>query len=136
MDISVLADPSITFELPLQGLVRGSMYALMGVGLSLIFGILGIVNFAHGELYMLGAYVMYFVSVALGLPFAVGIAAAAVLALLVVGMLLERGLIEPLRRRAGRECILDSFVLTIGVMVILQNLALVFLLSAAWASPS
>ena len=36
------------------------MYALMGVGLALIFGILGIVNFAHGELFMLGTYAMFF----------------------------------------------------------------------------
>ncbi len=126
MDLSLLADPAILVELLLQGLVRGAMYALMGVGLSLIFGILGIVNFAHGELYMIGAYVMYAVSVALKLPFVLGIAAAA-LVLLVVGMLIERGLVAPLRRRAGRDWLLDSFVLTIGLMVILQNGALMLL---------
>ena len=57
MDLSLLLDPAILSELVFQGLVRGAMYALMGVGLALIFGILGIVNFAHGELFMLGAYV-------------------------------------------------------------------------------
>ncbi|MBX6320730.1 MAG: branched-chain amino acid ABC transporter permease [Rhodospirillaceae bacterium] len=126
MDLSLLADPAILVELLLQGLVRGAMYALMGVGLSLIFGILGIVNFAHGELYMIGAYVMYAVGVVLKLPFVLGIAAAA-LVLFVVGMLIERGLVEPLRRRAGRDWLLDSFVLTIGLMVILQNGALMLL---------
>jgi len=124
MDLSILADPGILVELLLQALVRGSMYALMGAGLSLIFGIIGIVNFAHGELYMIGAYLMYLVSVALGLPFVVGLGAAAA-GLFLVGVLIERGLIEPLRQRAGREWLLDSFVLTIGLMVILQNLALV-----------
>jgi len=124
MDLSMLADPGILVELLLQALVRGSMYALMGAGLSLIFGIIGIVNFAHGELYMIGAYLMYLVSVALGLPFVVGLGAAAA-SLFLVGVLIERGLIEPLRQRAGREWLLDSFVLTIGLMVILQNLALV-----------
>jgi branched-chain amino acid transport system permease protein len=123
LDLSLLADPSILTELVFQGLVRGAMYALMGVGLSLIFGILGIVNFAHGELFMIGTYVMVFVSVLLGLPFILGIAAAGVV-LFFVGVLLERGLVEPLRRRAGRDWLLDSFVLTIGLMVILQNLAL------------
>jgi branched-chain amino acid transport system permease protein len=44
--------------------------------------------------------------------------------LFVVGVLVERGLVEPLRKRAGRDWLLDSFVLTIGLMVILQNLAL------------
>jgi branched-chain amino acid transport system permease protein len=123
MDLSLLADPAILSELIFQGLVRGAMYALMGIGLSLIFGILGVVNFAHGEFFMLGTYAMYFVSAALGLPFVAGVAAAAI-ALFVVGVLVERALLEPLRRRAGRDWLLDSFVLTIGLMVILQNLAL------------
>jgi branched-chain amino acid transport system permease protein len=123
MELSLLADPAILSELIFQGLVRGAMYALMGIGLSLIFGILGVVNFAHGEFFMLGTYAMYFVSVALGLPFVAGVAAAAIV-LFVVGVLVERALLEPLRRRAGRDWLLDSFVLTIGLMVILQNLAL------------
>jgi branched-chain amino acid transport system permease protein len=123
MDLALLADPAILSELIFQGLVRGAMYALMGIGLSLIFGILGVVNFAHGEFFMLGTYAMYFVAVVLGLPFLAGVAAAA-FALFVVGVVVERGLIEPLRRRAGRDWLLDSFVLTIGLMVILQNLAL------------
>jgi branched-chain amino acid transport system permease protein len=123
MELSLLADPAILSELVFQGLVRGAMYALMGIGLSLIFGILGVVNFAHGEFFMLGTYAMYFVSALLGLPFLAGVAAAAI-ALFVVGVLVERALIEPLRQRAGRDWLLDSFVLTIGLMVILQNLAL------------
>jgi branched-chain amino acid transport system permease protein len=123
MDLALLADPAILSELIFQGLVRGAMYALMGIGLSLIFGILGVVNFAHGEFFMLGTYAMYYVSAVLGLPFLAGIAAAAMM-LFVVGVLIERGLIEPLRKRAGRDWLLDSFVLTIGLMVILQNLAL------------
>ena len=84
-----------------------AMCACMGIGLSLIFGILGVVNFAHGEFFMLGTYVMYFVSAALGLPFLAGVAAAAI-ALFVVGVLVERALLEPLRRRAGRDWLLDS----------------------------
>jgi branched-chain amino acid transport system permease protein len=123
MEWSLLLDPAILSELVFQGLVRGAMYALMGVGLALIFGILGIVNFAHGELFMLGAYVMFFCLSVLGLPFVAGVAVAAA-ALFVVGALIERGLIEPLRRRAGRDWLIDSFVLTIGLMVMLQNLAL------------
>jgi branched-chain amino acid transport system permease protein len=123
MELSVLLDPSISVELVLQGVVRGSMYAVMAVGLSLIFGILGIVNFAHGEFFMIGAYVMYFAVSVLALPIAVGLLAAALL-LFVLGMLVERVLIDPLRRRSGRGWLLDSFVLTIGLTVVLQNLAL------------
>jgi branched-chain amino acid transport system permease protein len=124
MDLSLLLEPAVLSELVFQGLVRGAMYALMGIGLSLIFGILGIVNFAHGEFFMLGTYAMYFVAVALGLPFIAGVAAAAFV-LFLVGVIIERGLVEPLRRRAGRDWLLDSFVLTIGLMVMLQNLALI-----------
>ncbi|HLI11230.1 MAG TPA: branched-chain amino acid ABC transporter permease [Alphaproteobacteria bacterium] len=122
MDWSMFADPGVLSDLTLQGLVRGSMYALMGLGLSIIFGILDIVNFAHGELFMIGSYVMYYAIAVLGLPFPVGVAAAAVV-VFVVGVLIERGLVEPLRKRAGREWLMDAFVLTIGLMVILQNAA-------------
>ncbi|MGD9742587.1 MAG: branched-chain amino acid ABC transporter permease [Dongiaceae bacterium] len=122
MDWSMLADPNILTVLVLQGLVRGAMYALMGIGLSLIFGILGVVNFAHGELFMLGSYVMYLVVGILGMPFYLGIVAAAGV-VFVCGVAIERGLVEQLRRRAGRDWISDSFVLTIGLAVVLQNLA-------------
>src|SRR3546814_8397621 len=89
------------------------MYALMASGLSLIFGSMGVKNFSHGELFMIGGYVMFYVTVVLDLPWPVGVVAAA-LVLLVVGMLIERTLIETLRRRAGRDWQLDAFVLKIG----------------------
>lgn len=124
MDYSLLFEPAILSEVLVQGLVRGSMYALMAAGLSLIFGIMGVKNFSHGELFMIGAYVMFFVTAVLGLPWPVGVAAAAVV-LFVFGMLIERTLIETLRKRAGRDWLLDAFVLTIGMLVIMQNLALI-----------
>ena len=122
MDSACSPIPAILSELIFQGLVRGAMYALMGIGLSLIFGILGVVNFAYGEFFMLGTYAMYFVSAALGLPFLAGVAAAAIVPFVRGGW--SSALLEPLRRRAGRDWLLDPFVLTIGLMVILQNLAL------------
>ncbi len=115
---------SVIVQLVLLGLVRGTMYAVMGVGLSVIFGIMGIVNFAHGELFMIGCYIMYFATGMLKLPFPVGIAAAAAL-MFIVGMLLEKGLVSKLREKSGREWLMNSFVLTIGLMVIFQNLALI-----------
>jgi branched-chain amino acid transport system permease protein len=124
MDYSLLFEPAILSEVLVQGLVRGAMYALMASGLSLIFGIMGVKNFSHGELFMIGAYVMFFVTVVLGLPWPLGVAAAA-LVLFVVGMVIERTLIETLRKRAGRDWLLDAFVLTIGMLVIMQNLALI-----------
>src|SRR3546814_14385309 len=98
------------------------MYALMASGLSLIFGIMGVKNFSHGELFMIGGYVMFYVTVVLDLPWPVGVAAAA-LVLLVVGMLIERTLIETPRRRAGRDWQIDAVVLPSGMLVIMQTFA-------------
>ena len=124
MDYSLLFDPGILSLVLVQGVVRGSMYALMAAGLSLIFGIMGVKNFSHGELFMIGTYVMFFVVGILGFPWPLGVAAAAI-TLFFVGMLIERTLIETLRKRAGRDWLLDAFVLTIGMLVVLQNLALI-----------
>ncbi len=123
MDLDLLLNPIILSEILLQGMVRGSMYALMGCGLSLIFGLMGVKNFSHGEFFMLGTYMMYFVAVMMDMPFLAGIFAAAVV-LFIFGMLVERSLIATLRKRAGRDWLLDAFVLTIGMMVVMQNLAL------------
>lgn len=125
MDIAMLMEPAILTQVLIQGLVRGSMYALMAAGLALIFGIMGVKNFAHGELFMIGTYVMFLFTVMLGTPFPIGIAAAAGI-LFLFGFAYERLLVEPLRKRAGRDWLLDAFVLTIGSMVVLQNLALIF----------
>ena len=59
-----------------NAVVLGGTYALLGIGLTLIFGIMRVVNFTHGELYAFGAYTVYLVAAALGLNFFVGLAAA------------------------------------------------------------
>lgn len=123
MDWSIFLDPTVLFDLVLQGIVRGSMYALMGVGLSLIFGIVGVVNFAHGELFMLGSYGIYFLVSVLGMPYPLALLVT-ISCVFFIGLMIEYGLIAPLRRRSGRHWQLDSFVLTIGFGMILQNLAL------------
>ena len=93
------------FGIPLQaflgqlmlGLVNGSFYAMLSLGLAVIFGLLGIVNFAHGALYMIGAYVAWASLEYLGLNYW----AALLLAPLAVGALgavLERTLLKPLYR--------------------------------------
>jgi len=124
MDLALLLEPAVLSQVLVQGIVRGSMYALMASGLSLIFGIMGVKNFSHGELFMIGTYVMFYTVGVLGLPWPIGVIAAAAV-LFVLGMAIERTLIETLRRRAGRDWLLDAFVLTIGMLVVLQNLALI-----------
>lgn len=117
-------DFSILVQFALDGLVNGAMYGLMGMGMALIFGIIGVINLSHGEFFMLGCYIMYFALALLGVPpwIAIGLAAVTLFAF---GMVIERGLISPLRRRLGENWLVDGYVLTIGLMIILQNVALI-----------
>src|SRR5438876_4627290 len=79
-----------------NGLVIGGGYALMGIGLTLIFGIMRVVNFAHGEFYMLGAFLLFSLFGTLGLNFFVA-SAVAIVAVGLAGAVVERVLLRPLR---------------------------------------
>ncbi len=101
----------------LIGLINGSFYALLSLGLAIIFGLLNVVNFAHGALYMLGAFVAWFLAEKAG----VGYWGALILAPLAVGLfgaVIERLL---LRRLAGLDP-LYGLLLTFGIALILQGL--------------
>jgi branched-chain amino acid transport system permease protein len=100
-----------------NGLVSGSFYALLALGLAVIFGMLGVVNFAHGAFYMLGAFGAYVGLQRLGLPFGAALIVVP-LVLAVAGMLLERTLVH---RLAGLDP-LYNFLLTFGVALVLQDL--------------
>lgn len=102
-----------------NGVVTGSTYVLVSVGLTLIFGILGTVNFAHGEFYMLGAYVGIYLVSALGLPIFAAIGAILLLGAL-LGIAVEAILHKPLKNREATSSIISSF----GLGVALQNAAL------------
>ncbi len=103
----------------LNALYASSYMALVAVGLVLIFGVMKIVNFAHGELYMLGAFCVYAVVVGESAPFLLGVALAVVL-VAGVGLGMERGLFRPMRSNP-----LGGLILSIGVLLILQSLAVV-----------
>ena len=85
----------ILVQLIVNGIMLGSMYAIISVGLTLIFGIVRVVNFAHGELLMVGMYATYLLGAKLGMhPY---LAALPVVVLLfVVGALIQRFMIQPL----------------------------------------
>ncbi|GAA4339861.1 branched-chain amino acid ABC transporter permease [Pigmentiphaga soli] len=100
----------------LNGLVLGATYALLGIGLTLIFGIMRVVNFAHGELYALGAYVSYAAVSLLGLDYLASLLLAA-LAGLALGALIERLLL----RRRNLAAIDEVMLIMIGVMIVMQN---------------
>jgi branched-chain amino acid transport system permease protein len=100
-----------------NGLVSGSFYALLALGLAVIFGMLGVVNFAHGAFYMLGAYgtVILLEEMEVGFWLALLIVP---LVLAFVGTLIERFLV---RRLAALDP-LYNFLLTFGITLLLQDL--------------
>lgn len=107
----------------LNGGVIGGTYALMAVGLTLIFGFMKLVNFAHGELYMLGAYFAFTFIVVLGLPFIIGFPLA-ILAGMALGYLLDVTLFRHLRKRDPEPFSMMAMLATIGLVILFQNSAL------------
>jgi branched-chain amino acid transport system permease protein len=115
--------PAVFAEFLLNGLVLGALYVLMALGLSIIFGMIGVINFAHGALFTLGAYVAFQVQDALG--FAGALVVAPVLVGL-LGMLIESTLL----RRLYLQDPLQGLLLTFGLaMVLEQGIRLVWGLS-------
>lgn len=104
-----------------NGLVLGSMYTLCAVGLTLIFGIMNLINLAHGEFFMLGAYIGLFMVEISGID---PISATAIAMLLVFGLgaLIEEISIKPMREKRRWER--NAFIVTLGISMILQNLVL------------
>ncbi|MEU2613433.1 branched-chain amino acid ABC transporter permease [Micromonospora sp. NPDC007271] len=100
-----------------NGLVGGAFYALLALGLAVIFGMLRVVNFAHGAFYMLGAFGAYVLLAEAGVPFWAALVIMPV-ALGLLGMLLERAVIHRLTRLDP----LYNFLLTFGLTLILQDL--------------
>jgi branched-chain amino acid transport system permease protein len=99
-----------------NGLTLGGTYALLGIGLTLVFGLMNVVNFAHGEFYTLGAYAA-FAALTLGhLPFLPALGAAIVVGA-AAGALCERVLLRPLRG----ESIDTVMLVMIGVWIVMQN---------------
>ncbi|MBS0559451.1 MAG: branched-chain amino acid ABC transporter permease [Proteobacteria bacterium] len=119
----------------LNGLVIGVIYAVIAAGLTIIFSILKIVNFAHGEVFMAGGYFSYFAIALLGLPALMGIPAAMLLCFL-MSLLIERTLLTPLyspkTERKGDYGVLATF----GVSILLRNLALLVFGSYPLRPPS
>ncbi len=89
-------------QILVNGLYLGAQYALIALGLTLIFALMNVLNFAHGQMYVLGGFVTYMVYGVLKLPFALGIFASAI-TLLAVGAVVEKFLFRPVLKRSARE---------------------------------
>lgn len=107
-------------DLLVTAIMRGSIYSLMSVGLSLVFGVMNVANFAHGELYMVGAYFSYFAFRVFGLgPISSMVFGAA--AAFVLGIILEKAMFTPLRKRSSKNWLMNTFLLTLGISLVLKN---------------
>ncbi|BCN37031.1 branched-chain amino acid ABC transporter permease [Alicycliphilus denitrificans] len=113
MDFTFLIGQALT-----NGLIIGLLYLLMAIGFTLVFGVMRVVNFAHGEFYMLGAFLAYVCVTRLQLPFL-----AAVLATFAV-TLVAGWIIEVLVLKGFRGNELNGMISTIGLAMVLQNGAL------------
>lgn len=108
---------SVIVQQSLNGLVVGSLYVLVALGLTLIYGVLVQINFAHADIVTIGAFTAYFATPLFGGSYILGIIAALIVGG-VLGWLLNAAIFSPLRER-GNELL--PLIATIGVSIMLQN---------------
>ncbi|WP_371381251.1 branched-chain amino acid ABC transporter permease [Sporomusa aerivorans] len=105
----------------INGLTQGSIYSLIAIGFTLIFGVLGLVNFAHGEVYMVGAFLGFFLITGLKLSFLPALLLAMAGSAL-VGVIVELVAFRTLRNAPD----VAPMVCTLGLSVVLQNAAMLW----------
>ena len=117
MDSFLGINPAALFGQLLVGLINGSFYALLSLGLAIIFGLLRIINFAQGALYMIGAFVAWLGLQHLGISYWWALIPAPI-AVGLLGIVIERVLIRPI----AHEDHLYSLLLTFGIALVLQGI--------------
>jgi branched-chain amino acid transport system permease protein len=103
----------------INGITLGAMYALVALGLSLVFGVVRLVNFAHGELFMLGGYALVFLYIDHGIPYPIAVVLAVVLVAF-AGLVFERIVVRPVLDRSWRV----QLVATLAASMIISNAAI------------
>lgn len=106
----------IVLQQILNGLTLGGVYSLVALGLTLVYGILHVPNFAHGAFYMAGAYAAFFLMNSLGLNYWIAMAGAAAVTA-VIAVLAERLVFHPLRNAPG----LHHMIAAIGILLFLES---------------
>jgi branched-chain amino acid transport system permease protein len=104
-----------------NGILVGLIYVVMALGFSLIFGIMRIVNFAHGEFYMVGAVVVLFLFGGLGWPFFLAVILGGITSAL-LGMIVERVLFRPLGSNENAR-----MIMSLAIGIVLQSIALLIM---------
>jgi branched-chain amino acid transport system permease protein len=128
----------LSLDLLVNGLIIGVFYALMAIGLSLIFGILKIVNFAHGEFYMVGAYAYTLAALMLGISPWLALPLAFVSGV-ILGLVIERLLMRPLYAGYASWGLMRdeySVIVTFGLSILLVNLVDKFVGPYAYNGPA
>jgi branched-chain amino acid transport system permease protein len=108
-------------QILVNGLYLGAQYALIALGLTLIFSLMNVLNFAHGQMYVLGGFVTYTVVAQFQLPFIVGLVCSAVV-LAIVGALVEKFLFRPVIKKSRREE--STMLLAAGIAFLLDAVIL------------
>lgn len=106
----------------INGLILGSMYALVAIGFSMIYGIIRLINFAHGDVVMIGAFVTLGLAQIAGLPFLL-VAVVALATGAAMGIIIERGAFRPMRGAPQ----VTGFIASLAVSIMLQNLGILIL---------
>lgn len=109
------------FEQLINGITLGSIYAIVALGYTLVFGVLDIINMAHGEIFMFGAFIGMLLITRFQAPIVVAFLGA-IMVTAAMGYLLERLALRPIRGRKGASH-LASLISTIGISIFLENLA-------------
>ena len=107
----------------LDGLLQGGVYAAVAVGLSLVFGVMRIINWAHGEMLMLSMYVGFFLYTGLGINPYITVLIIAVL-FFALGYLFQRGILNPMLQREKEREPMSILLFTVGLGYVLSNIAL------------
>ena len=106
----------------LNGIVIGAMYSVIGVGFTLIFGIMRILNFAYGEFYMLASYAAFVAYSELHLPLGV-VLILTMAVLFAIGVVTEESLVKPVRERTV-DWSVPVIMVTLGLQIVIQNVVL------------
>jgi len=115
----------------INGVTLGAMYALVALGLSLVFGVVRLVNFAHGELFMLGGYALIFLYIDHHVPYTIAVLLAMV-GVAAVGLLFERLVVRPVLDRSWRV----QLIATMAASMIMSNAAIHIWGSIARSAPT
>ena len=113
-----MPDPAILGQHLLNGVLIGCAYALIAIGLTMIFGVMNIANFAHGEFYMMGGFLAFYLVSLLKLNYFVALPLAVVL-VVVLAVVIQQAIFKRLRDAP----VMTTTLVTIGLSILLENVA-------------